>query len=391
MDAELSTTRGAMIAWSIALAPTLLLLVTWSDHFSAELRLAKSFALPVLAIEIAVIIISFTEGFRLKRPPNSVWAGLALLGAIAWVGALTAETPGISILYTLIWIIHISYAISIANLCVLKIVHVTDLISYVVIGFAIFTLFFILFIFLKYEPDRNWINDIPAYNNIRWFGYYAAATTGLCACGWLKGEKLPMLVAVLALAVSFWTGSRGAPTAVAAAYLVAVVLFPFARKGLSTFLLILLAAAILSLGMSIILPLGESALSRLSDGSNGRVEVWLLAIDGISQRPWFGWGEAQFNNYISPLVLAQPHNVILQILFAWGLVGGLLVLLLASWIGRPMFQAADEDNAPLVFALLTIAAFSLIDGALYHVQSLSIFSLCVGLLTSDRYKSAAHR
>jgi len=391
MDAKLSRTRGAMIAWSIALAPTLLLVVTWSDHLSAELRLAKSFALPVLAVEIAVIIFSFTEGFKLKRPPNSVWAGLALLGAIAWVGALTAETPGISVFYTFIWIVHISYAISIANLCVLKIFNVTDLINYAIIGFVIFTFLIILFVLLKYEPDRNWINDIPAYNNIRWFGYYAAATTGLCAWGWLKRETLPMLVAVLALAVSFWTGSRGSPTAVVVAYMVALVLFPFARKGLPTFLLILLAAAILSLGMSIILPLGESALSRFSDGSNGRVEMWLLAIEGIAQRPWFGWGEAQFNNYISPLVFAQPHNVILQILFAWGLVGGLLVLLLASWIGRPLLHAANEGNAPLVFAILTIAAFSLIDGTLYHVQSVSIFSLCVGLLAADRYKSAAWR
>lgn len=395
MEAEASRrrgiTRGMMIAWSIGLAPTLLLLVTWSDDLSIGLTVTKSLALPVLAIEIAVILFSFVEGFKLTKPQILILACFALLVTIAWVGALTAEASDVSIVRTSIWMIHVAYALSIANLCVSKIVDTADIINSTIIGFAVFTVLFLLFIALKHGPGRSWIHDIPAYNNIRWFGYYAAATTALCAWGWLKGQKLSMLVAVLALATALWTGSRGAPTAVVAAYLVALVIFPFARKGLSTFILILLAAAILSLGISFILPLGESALSRFADGSNGRVEVWLLAIDGIAQRPWFGWGEAQFNNYISPLIFVHPHNIILQILFAWGLIGGLLVLLLASWIGRPMFQAANEDNAPLVFAIVTIAAFSLIDGTLYHVQSLSTFSLCVGLLAAEQYKSAAYR
>ncbi|MBJ7438894.1 MAG: O-antigen ligase family protein [Sphingopyxis sp.] len=393
MEAEVprtrSITRGVLIAWSIGLAPTLLLLVTWPDDFSTGLTVTKSLALPVLAIEIAVVLFSFAEGFKLTKPPNLILAYLALLGTIAWVGALTAEASDVSILRTSIWMVHIAYALSIANLCVSRIVSAKDIINSTIIGFAIFAVLFLLFVALKHGPGRSWIHDIPAYNNIRWFGYYAAATTGLCVWGWLKRQKLPMLVAILALATSLWTGSRGAPTAVVAAYLVAFVLFPFARKGLSTFLLILLAAIILSLGISIVLPLGESALSRFADGDSGRMEVWKLAIDGIAQRPWFGWGEAQFNNYISPLIFVHPHNSVLQILLAWGLVGGLLVLLLASWVARPMLQAANEDNAPLVFAILTITAFSLIDGTLYHVQSLSIFSLCVGLFAANRFKGTA--
>lgn len=102
----------------------------------------------------------------------------------------------------------------------------------------------------------------------------------------------------------------------------------------------------------------------------------------IAQRPWSGWGEAQFGTLFQSR-FAQPHNSLLQIMLAWGVAGLALVAVLATMLAKRLRRNIRPQNAPLMFAIANLAAFSLIDGSLFHVQSVSIFALCLGLLAAD--------
>jgi O-antigen ligase len=388
---EARQTAGSLLCWSIGLAPVLLLLLTWPEDLSAGLRFARSYAAPILAVEIAVIVISLIEGYRLARPSHATSACLAALLIVAWRGALGAENAGASILFTAIWYLHLAYGFAFANLLVRNRVDRHEPVQAIVAGHAIFLLLFVAFIVLHYDPGRDWVHTVPAFNNIRWFGYYCAAVAGLCAWGLTRGTRSYFIAGTVALAAALWTGSRGALVAVMGGYLVAYALFPFMRKGVVRFAAMIFAAIVLSVIASTILPLGDQGPIRLltGNGDNGRFDLWLKAITAIEQRPWLGWGEAQFNHLISPLTYAQPHNVILQILLAWGVCGGFLVAILSGRLALRILRSTTEDDAPYLLAMLTIAVFSLIDGSLYHVQSVSTFALCIAALGSAGAGSSA--
>jgi hypothetical protein len=66
----------------------------------------------------------------------------------------------------------------------------------------------------------------------------------------------------------------------------------------------------------------------------------------------------------------------LQVLLAWGLIGGLLCLALAFWVAPRFLKAQGTQAAPIRCAALMLAAYSFFDGALYYAHSLSLFVFC---------------
>lgn len=373
---------GRLIAWSIGLAPLAMLILSWSEPLSDAQRAIRSHALPVLAVELAVILIGLIEGLRLPRPPRWVAFALAAFAAIAWGTAITAMDQVAAILHTAIWTIHLGFALSLSNLVQRGIVLPSALLDAIVRGFLLFLGAIVLYVLTHYSADRDWVHRIPAYNNIRWFGYYAAAIVGLCAWGWIVGRRDHFLIAALALAAALWTGSRGTAFAVIGAGMSALTFFAFVRAGTRRFLLLLalgFAAAALTASL---LPLGTNGPQRLlnDDIDGGRVALWIISADAIVQRPWFGWGEAQFNLLIQPQRLAQPHNILFQTLLAWGFIGSALLGAIMLWLARKSRLAADGSHAPFLLGAMTIAAFSLIDGSLFHVQSGGLFFLCLAML-----------
>jgi O-antigen ligase len=123
-------------------------------------------------------------------------------------------------------------------------------------------------------------------------------------------------------------------------------------------------------------------------GASRRIELWQYTFERILERPLFGHGDGQFRfSFDGSFTMAQPHNVMLQVLYAWGVVGGLLCLALAVW-AWPRFLKGGLEAAPFRYAAIAITIHSLIDGTLYHVQSTSLFALCcavaIGLPESAR-------
>lgn len=368
-----------LIAWSFALAPIVLLLTTWGENLSPLQKWIRTLGLPILCIEIAVIATTALSGIKLQRPPKWIVITALALTILAWGTALTADFAPASVLRTTLWTIHLLFGLAIANLVGGGLIDADDFPPAIVSGFALFTFLMSVFVISNYRPDYDWIEDIPAYSNIRWYGYYASAVVGLSASGFARGRKGYFFVSVLALAAAIWTGSRGTVFAVIIGYAVAMVIFPLAREGWQRFAYALAAGIVLSAVLTWIGPIGPG-VQRFSSIENGRLDLWLATLPMIELRPIFGWGEGQFGFMRAAGEVVHPHNVVIQVLLAWGAAGLFLVGALVVWLALKVIRA--KAALPITLALCNIFAFSLVDGSLYHVQSVAMCSLCLALATA---------
>ncbi|WOF43827.1 O-antigen ligase family protein [Sphingopyxis indica] len=380
------------IALTIGLAPAVLFVLTMGQDLSDYQSIMKTLAMPVLVVEIAIASLVAPRLKSVPHAPLPIVLCLIALGLIALVTAATADDRTVSLLKTAIWFVHLAFAFSIYCLfrsggCIDANILARD----IAFGFILFTCLALVYAASNREADYNWTLYFPAYSWIRWYGYYAAAVTGLCLWGWVRGDKVSGAIAAFALGAALWTGSRGTLVAIVGGYGCSYLLFRFARNGISHIFAVVIAGVLLSTALAALVPLGDFGPQRLigDDADSGRVAIWAKALQVVLQRPWFGWGESQFAARFPEMNLVQPHNVFLQILLSWGFVGAGLVAILSIWLGCKVYRAVNEQNAAFLLAAMNIAVFSLFDGSLYHVQSVSIFALCIAVVLATKSGDAA--
>jgi O-antigen ligase len=375
---------GKLISWAFGFAPVVMFLLTMDVHASLAGRLLKNYAWSVIAVELAVIVIAFVEGARIRLPRLAV-ALLLAFAVLAWWTAATAASPLTGLVRTALWTVHLLFGWAI---CQLRFIDARDAAHGMLAGFATFAILLAAYVGLLEAPaGYNWIEDLPGFGNLRRYGFFAAPAAAMCfgllaltpRRWWLWGG-----VAAIAFTMTFWTGSRGALWALIGGLSVTAAIFPGARSLRATGVMV--AAALAGLAIAAALPpIPEEPLGRFGmlDG-NGRVEIWTAAIEAISARPWFGYGEGQLLHahwHGRDFRVAQPHNVVLQVLLAWGFVGAALLALLGFMLGRVVVREGKSDprSMPVLAPAIVLAAFSLIDGTLYNIHPTSIFAMGIGL------------
>ena len=376
---------GMIVAWSFGLAPALLFALTWSDDASGWQILSRGFALPVLIMQLGIFVASFSLGWRLSRPWLVPMVGLLALVILIWVTAFGAVHAFASLIRTLAWTIQIAFAFAIANLWHHRILDIERLRVAVMTGFVLTFAMLVVFVATTEIPQRQLIHDLPGFSHIRRVCYYAVAVIGLCSPGFLRGNRFALFTATLAFALAFWSGGRAVIAAVIAGFVLCAYLSREFRSPRSWLLLLLsgLVGLVLGSGLNVLEPMGDLGLARMANADNmRRITVWTETIEQIRLHPWFGWGEGQFRFILGyKWGLAHPHNAVLQVLLAWGVIGGLLCLALGVPLARSFLKAAPEA-APFQLAALNIAAYSMVDGALYQVQSVSLFALCCAVVVA---------
>ena len=104
------------------------------------------------------------------------------------------------------------------------------------------------------------------------------------------------------------------------------------------------------------------------DVTTGRTTIWKNVIGAIRHNPLFGYGDGQMHRVAPYATMGQPHDSILQVTLAWGLVGLACVFVLAFAYARQAIPAVrKEENSVIVPAFISMAAIailSLYDGAL---------------------------
>ncbi|NTZ42073.1 O-antigen ligase family protein [Altererythrobacter sp. SALINAS58] len=381
---------GAVIAVAFGLAPAVLVLLTFDEVLTPIQLQARSLATPILLMEIAVIVYALLEGLKLPRIVALPSAALVMLLALAWVTVVNSPLASAGIIRTAIWTIHMLFGFSIVNLIRCGQLRREDFPPAIAFGFVVFNFLFVAFVVSVHRADYDWIDAMPAYSNIRWLGFYSTAVFGICAAVYTGNRHLYAAVAVLALGIAVWSGSRGTIYSILAGYTVAIALFPEMRSGWRRVAMIVAAGIAVGAALTAVLPMGMGA-ERLSDtSSSGRVEIWTATLPYIQLRPFFGWGEGQMLWMPQAKgVFVHPHNVILQVLLAWGMVGLAIIAGLSLWLARQLFPQISRDDLPFVLPVLMITAFSLIDGALFHVQSVATFVLLLSLLAAGKVSSRA--
>jgi O-antigen ligase len=371
---------GGLVAWSFGLALPLLFVLTWAEAFSPLQQMARAYALPVLAVQLAIIVASLAEGVRLGRPQ---WIPLALLCALlvhAWIGAIGSALLLPSLLRTGIWTVQLAFGFAIANLWRHGMLDLGQFRTAVLTGFVLFFALLAAFVATTEQTYEERIFSLPAFGNVRWFAYYATVAVGLAAPGLLSGDRRSLVLAAVAFAAMYWTGARGGFFAAGAGLAGCAVLFAAFREWRVWLRLLLCAAAgcALGAGLAALIPFEGQGLDELAQVSDSlRVAIWKDTLEAIGQRPWLGWGEGQFRHVFRDVwPVAQPHNLVLQVLLAWGVLGGVLLLALAAWAAPRFLRATGAESAPFQCAALMLAAYSMIDGALYYAHSLALFALC---------------
>lgn len=137
----------------------------------------------------------------------------------------------------------------------------------------------------------------------------------------------------------------------------------------------------------------DRSISTVSVSS--RLHLWTDTVTAIKKRPLLGYGPEgyQASNCCSPGHI-QAHNAVLQIVIEFGSIGLLAVLWLAKVtlgdeIVRLYRQKKSGDaiipgRALVASMIVSLLAYSMVDGIVYHVIPLLILSILCALLFSIR-------
>lgn len=411
---EASLTSKYSLPWLfIAATPIVFAAVTWNETRESNVAFAavRLFAVPVLIIELCTVLLSLQLGWRPIEQGKSLsitTRGLIVgLLAIAFGTAIfAAPRPQAAIIWTEISLLHLLFGFAVAHLAREATEFERRLIwPAVVVGLSIFAIMLMLFVNTSHAASFDWRYLGFAVSNVRQLGYYSAigtaAALGLAIRGRGVDQAAYVLAGSLTLSIALWSGTRGALVALALALLLLVLLLPAARSVRSLFLALSMSAVAMLIAVQLSPPNPHYGFGRLASSvaaptmnelSSNRLVVWHDAWESFLSRPFFGFGEAQFG-FVRPelgAIYLHPHNLLLQLLLQWGIAGTAISAALAV-IAIRAGRGAASGNAMLVipaaFVAITIAIYSLFDGALFHTYPVMMFAASVGILVS----SGAHR
>jgi O-antigen ligase len=388
----------------IGFAPLILFLLNWdAEGMSPVARLLREFTVTVIAAELFTIAVALREGmlaaWKSLVPPRPAAIALAALLAIAIAtAAFIAPAPDAAAIRTGYWIMHLLFGFAVAFLCG-RSFRSSDLVGAYLTGFVAFAVAFVIFAVGAMQRPIDWTWDLPSFSHIRHLGIYATPMIGF-SIGIMATTRRRLiwrgafLIAACGFALALWTGSRGPVAAIAGAVIVGLLVSPAMRRPQAW------GGAALSLAIAYfvvaLLPVPADNMGALrtiaattesGDLLTGRMTLWRLVLDAIQHRPLLGYGEGQMRDVAHFGRMAQPHNIVLQLLLAWGIAGLLCALVLAFYFVRLAVPAVLADPArvlPPLLAMTSLLGLSMLDAALYHILPLSIFAACAGMIAAGR-------
>lgn len=401
--------RNAFPWLVVAAAPIVFGAATWNElpESNGTFAAVRLFGAPVLIVELCTIIVSLRLGWQplkqvksLSKPALSLLLGLL---AIAFGTAIfAAPRPQAAIVWTDLSLLHLLFGFAVAHLAGQATELERRLIwPAIVAGLCIFAIMLMVFVNIPHAESFDWRYLGFAVSNVRQLGYYSAVGTA-AALGIAIGIRglnraLFVLAGGLTLSIAFWSGTRGAPAALALALLLLMIFFSRVRSVRTLFLALSTFAAAVLIAVQQSPPNSHYGFRRLATSiaspsmnelSSNRIAIWHDAWTSFLRRPLFGFGEAQFG-FVRPesgIVYLHPHNVVLQLLLQWGIAGTAIFVALAAIVVRACRLPVSGDAVlvmPAALVALTIAVYSLFDGALFHTYPVMMFAVSVAILISS--------
>jgi O-antigen ligase len=158
---------------------------------------------------------------------------------------------------------------------------------------------------------------------------------------------------------------------------------------------IIMLAAIIAIAITAALPvvhpayglgriLGSAANSQnLNDLSSNRIEIWIMTAERMMTHPWFGWGIDQYRLSWPEGTsgVRNPHQSILQLLFATGVAGAFALAMIVIPFARriPVHYVEPWQWAAGAF-LVSGTMYGLYDGFFYYAYPTMIYLLSATML-----------
>lgn len=316
------------------------------------------------------------------------------------------------------WICHSLFAYSLWTFLRREAAQAQWILLMIPFGFFLTGLILLMAWFSHPTPaEYNWFTATPIFGHIRYVGYYALAGLVFSMSPLLgfgrktsRGERLLAGAAMtFCWAFLFWTGGRAA---LGAAAVGAVLFFWFARRkqrgwvaGISLF------AAAAGAWLSTLFRVNDArmgffqSIERTASAgsanalSTGRLDIWTATVEALQDNLWFGLGPEGYLFLETKTFGVHPHNLLLQFLTEWGLVGTIFFVALLALVFRAALVNLRRETRPLhrtarITAIALLAAFtihSLVDGLYYHVVPLMVLftSIAIALLPISSAESPA--
>lgn len=257
------------------------------------------------------------------------------------------------------------------------------------------------------NPDAYqefWIK-VYGYANVRSYGYFpavaAAALSGLALTGIKRQSKVSIVLYSIFLTASwsflFWSGSRAGMVSSGLSILF-IWLFCAPRSLIIPLASICTAAAGAALSMFYYTP-GQwfGLINRVQDtvhrietggvakASSNRIEMWNWAVGKILEKPFFGHGYLSMTDLRTPeFNYYHTHNIVIEYLLSFGLLGGGVILLLGVLIWVRALLAARRIKTPVALALMMIATvlpvYAMFSATLFFPFHLMVYFSAIGAL-----------
>lgn len=266
----------------------------------------------------------------------------------------------------------------------------------------------------KIEGD-DWMYSPPFNSNIRVVGLQVEAAIGFFLAYYINRWKVDiyhlagMAMFIALWAFLFWTGGRGAILSILATIFSVWAVLYFKNSRSSMFLIAVLIAAVVGALVAEVLAVYNwngviSSFQRsinsesLNEFGSKRIEVWASTWGAIKDHLLFGLGSQGY--FYTPgrlLNNMHPHNIFLQFLVEWGLIGSLLFLIILArgFLAGLRLHVLNDDNQTRRFPLaagaviFTLTINSLVDGTYYHPQSLLYLTIAYAVWIVPSHKNKA--
>ena len=403
-----ATGLSVLAGVALLLAAPAFALTSWL--VAADYPTVLFYAFPVLAAEIAVIILAVGAGFDVRRAFSQLHPSTRL-GAVIWLSTVLCanlifapvRAAAVPLLFTTL--IHACFALALWSLVTSRWrLRQRDFLNCAAVGVGLFGIVFTVVILAELNnPDFDWRGVGIGVTNIRQLGFYGITLVGIALGLGAASRGWRRRLAALSSAFGFWltivSGSRVAfVAAIVAGIVVGVLSERKQRAPLAVLITLALATAIPA--SYLLVPHESWGFDRIIDRSfsgdsvdeyaSGRLAIWKETGAAILESPLLGHGEGQFRSQIASAGngLNHPHNALLQFLYQWGLIGtAALALMLTSTIRNLRNPRSTDVRLASIGTATGLLAMAMLEGSLYHTYPVMIVILC--LVIANATASAA--